>query len=285
MALLEFFNTSLVINIGTILLLLVLVGGLYAYFSHKLSAQDHKISSMVSCVSTMAEEMQLFRNQMNSTFINDQQIKSHHLPSHVFGGSNRQDLIEVSDNDSDSDSDSDSDDIDSEDTETHDATSGEDDSQCEDTDHDEDETLHDVAQDIFDEQLETFNIHDQSTLDDLSLGENIVNCENIKTIHIDNNETYGDLQLEETVDLTKFPIPHLKEEVTIEQSADEHLVNKDELKTISIVDNDSDDEHNDSQDYKKMSLTKLREIAIKKKITNDASKMKKNDILKLLELD
>lgn len=283
MALLDFLNTSFVINIGTILLLLVLVGGLYAYFSHKLSAQDHKISSMVSCVSTMAEEIQLFRNQINSTFMNDQQIKTHHLPSHVFGGSERHDLIEVSDNDSSSDDDSDDDD--SEETETHDITSDEDDSYSEDTEHDENEILHDGAHDIFNEKLETFNIHDQSTLDDLSLGEDIVNCENIKTIHIDNNETQCDLQLDETVDLTKFPIPHLKEEVTIDQSTDEHLVNKDELKTISIVDNDSDDEHNDSQDYKKMSLTKLREIAIKKKLTNDASKMKKNDILKLLELD
>jgi hypothetical protein len=35
-------------------------------------------------------------------------------------------------------------------------------------------------------------------------------------------------------------------------------------------------------DYKKMSLTKLREVVVEKELTQDASKMKKQEILKLL---
>ena len=35
-------------------------------------------------------------------------------------------------------------------------------------------------------------------------------------------------------------------------------------------------------DYKKMSLNKLREVVVSKGVTSDASKLKKNEILKLL---
>jgi hypothetical protein len=38
----------------------------------------------------------------------------------------------------------------------------------------------------------------------------------------------------------------------------------------------------DKVDYKKMSINKLREVAVEKGIVVDASKLKKNDILKLL---
>ena len=38
----------------------------------------------------------------------------------------------------------------------------------------------------------------------------------------------------------------------------------------------------DKIDYKKMSINKLREVAVEKGLVVDASKLKKNDILKLL---
>jgi hypothetical protein len=52
-----------------------------------------------------------------------------------------------------------------------------------------------------------------------------------------------------------------------------------DLKTISITDLE---DTNKKTDYKKMSITKLREIAVEKGIVSDASKLKKNDLLKLL---
>lgn len=282
MALLDFLNTSLVVNIATILLLLVLVGGLYAYFSNKLSAQDHKISSMVSCVSTMAEEIQLFRKQINEKCNNDGQLNTVHLPSHVLTGGSRNNLIEVSDNDSDDEDDDDTSDEDaSQDSEHESGSEGESESES------ESETGSETSE-MVDDHLEPFKLDEKCDLDDLSLGDDIVECENIKTVHIDNDDEHErktDLHLDETVDLTKFPIPYLKEEeMDTEKAPQEYLVNSEQLKTISIVDNDndSDDEHPDSQDYKKMSLTKLRELAVKNNLTNDASKMKKNDILKLM---
>lgn len=283
MALLDFFNTSLVINIGILILLVVLVGGLYAYFSNKLSAQDHKISSMVSCVSTMAEEIQSFRKQINEQCGHPQMMNTVHLPSHILTGGNdlTRDLIEVSDDENDSNYDDNDDD---ENTTTENYTDDDDDDDDNDDDDNDDDNVeqHNILDDDL-EMHETINLEDNdhlSELDGLSVNDNI------KTIHIDedNQEDNQHIMLDnENIDLTKLPIPHIKEEPYTEDD----LVNTNGLKTISIIDIDHEDnnDHDDTQDYKKMTLTKLREIVVKKKLTNDASKMKKNDILKMLGIE
>ena len=52
-----------------------------------------------------------------------------------------------------------------------------------------------------------------------------------------------------------------------------------DLKSISITDLE---EPNKKQDYKKMSINKLREVVVEKGIIAEASKLKKQDLLKLL---
>ena len=42
-------------------------------------------------------------------------------------------------------------------------------------------------------------------------------------------------------------------------------------------------EDNHKTDYKKLTINKLKEIVVSKGITNEVSKLKKNDLLKLLE--
>jgi hypothetical protein len=55
------------------------------------------------------------------------------------------------------------------------------------------------------------------------------------------------------------------------------------LKSVSINDlGDGYDLHISKSDYKKMSLNKLREVVVSKSLISDASKLKKNEILKLL---
>ena len=56
-------------------------------------------------------------------------------------------------------------------------------------------------------------------------------------------------------------------------------LNISDLKTISI---NLEDPHPDSLDYKKLSLPKLRSIVSDKGLASDASKLKKNELLKLL---
>jgi hypothetical protein len=68
-------------------------------------------------------------------------------------------------------------------------------------------------------------------------------------------------------------------------SNDSQLFNPELLKVIDIstISDESIKEKNDSNiDYKKMSLNKLRDIIISKKLVSDPSKLKKNEMLKLL---
>ena len=52
-----------------------------------------------------------------------------------------------------------------------------------------------------------------------------------------------------------------------------------DLKSISITDLE---ETNKKQDYKKMSINELKKVVLNKGIVPDASKLKKNELLKLL---
>ena len=87
-------------------------------------------------------------------------------------------------------------------------------------------------------------------------------------IHIDNIKS---IHLEEPIDLN-----FTNKEDGPEQM-DELLTS--DLKSISITDLE---EPNKKQDYKKMSINKLREVVVEKGIIAEASKLKKQDILKLL---
>lgn len=287
MALLDFLNTSLLVNIGTLILLFVLVGGLYAYFSSKLSAQDHKISSMVSCVSTMAEEIQSFRKHINEQFVANKNPDALHLQSHVLNRGGEilpSNLIQVSD-DEDSEEENDDDYEDETDASSDDDSVSDSNSDSNSESDTDNEDAVSENNDILDSNLNGNNI---LKLVELPLTEETSDYDNIKTIHIDeNNENNEDavsisgFELDDSIDLTKLPIPHIKQE-PIETSIEENIFNKDDIKSISLID---EHENNDSHDYKKMSLTKLREIVVKKKLASDASKMKKNEILKMLGVE
>jgi hypothetical protein len=73
------------------------------------------------------------------------------------------------------------------------------------------------------------------------------------------------------------------EETTINLDANlDDIKHTDELKNISITDLGDIEDFHSSKEYKKMSLNKLREVAVNKGVVSDASKLKKNEILKLL---
>ena len=69
------------------------------------------------------------------------------------------------------------------------------------------------------------------------------------------------------------------EETVYEKTIQEPLSISADLKTISI---NLEEPHQDSLDYKKLSLPKLRSIVSDKGLASDASKLKKNELLKLL---
>lgn len=103
MGLFDIFSTSFLITIAITMLALCLM---FLYFSQKLSEQDHKISSMVDLVTTMAQEIHLLKNTSHTSEV--------HYPSDLTNNvaptlvTKHNELIEVSDDDESLDSDSDS---------------------------------------------------------------------------------------------------------------------------------------------------------------------------------
>ena len=103
MVLSEFFSTSFLFSISVII---IVIGGLFAYFNHRLAVQNHKISSMMGLVTTMAEEMQYFRSKLSGktqeNYCRMPDADLIHIVPQFLGG-NTSNLIEVSDGE-DSDS-------------------------------------------------------------------------------------------------------------------------------------------------------------------------------------
>jgi hypothetical protein len=95
-----------------------------------------------------------------------------------------------------------------------------------------------------------------------------------------NNLTFDDVQ-----DLADFEAT--LEETDIQLLAEDTKEDDNFLKNVSITGLDNgilslEEIGANKNDYKKMSLNKLREVVVSKGVTLDASKLKKNEILKLL---
>jgi len=277
MAFSEIFSTSFLFSIAIII---ILIGGILAYVNYKIGEQDHKLNSMIGLVSTMAEETQYFRSKLNML---QQQILTPDLQtvdkieytSDMMGGSETKELIDVSDDDV-----SDNDDSDNDDSDNDDSDNDDDDSDDDVSDNDDDDSDDDASYDETDGNqvnikilnLSLANIdEDEQNIEEIDICEFDITdndkpqCEEIKTI-----------RLEQPIDLEEADI-----QLSSEQKITEDDINF--LKNVSINDlGELDDSNNSKTDYKKMSLNKLREVVVSKGLISDASKLKKNEILKLL---
>jgi hypothetical protein len=254
MVLSEILSTSFLFSIAIII---ILVGGLFAYFNHRICAQNHKISSMLGLVSTMAEEMQYFRSKISGK--SSEQCKMsdvdtiHFAPQFLGGNSNLDvNLIEVSDGEDDIDSEIEDDDSDS------DSDDGED---SDDGDGDSDSEIDDSESDDDDDKIKTISI-DLGKEIDLNIGDEIEHD------NLDINHDTKTINLSE--DISSFDIT---------SKTLENIDNIDNIDDISI---DLNVSVQNKLDYKKMSLNKLRDVVTQKGLVVDASKLKKNDILKML---
>jgi hypothetical protein len=259
----DIFSTSFLFSIAIII---ILIAGIFAYVSYRMGEQDHKLNSMIGLVSTMAEETQFFRSKLNML---QQKILTPDLPtvdkveyvSHMIGGTNKNELINVSDDEyaSDDSEDEDSEDED-EDEDSEDEESEDEDSEDEDSEE-EDEERDNIK--ILDLSLANIDNQDDQNIEELSI------CD----FDISDNDT-NQVQEIKTI--------HLEQPIEL----DDKKISEDDisfLKNVSINDlGEVEDSHTSKTDYKKMSLNKLRETAVSKGLISDASKLKKNEILKLL---
>lgn len=267
----DIFNTQFFVILGVVLLL---VTCLVLYVEQKFKVYDHKMSSMLSLVSSLAEEMDIFKNNRNHS--GGQNVTQNEIQTEINNLNTdleESKLIDVSDEEDNAESDYELDD---------DNTLGSDSETGSDTDSESDtESVDDV--------------NEPKIVNTLDLGSN----EN-EIITITKLE---DLQSNEIIDLVeevnnteeKYDLDELEELEYLDNSVDnsldssvDNLDDMEEIEETNVVEElDDIEEINDDGDvidYNKLSVAKLKEIALEKNlISNTSNKLKKAELLKLLE--
>lgn len=257
MALLDIFSTPTILLIAIVLLL---ISGIYLYISYKITEQDHKLNSMLGLITTLAEELQFIRSKINYGNVNN-------IPQII------DPLIPVSD-DEDEDEDEEEEDDDEE-------TDGEEliDGEYEDDDVDEENDDQILNGEIVNDVLYTEDLDElrKDKLKHIPMPEYKLDVnDNILNIDIQNLDNFKDtLEDIKTIHL-EGPIDIDNEDGILQEFVSSYTNNENDLvgdNQINIMKND----------YKRMSITKLREILIGRGIKQDPYKLKKNELIKLLE--
>jgi len=262
MRLIDFLATPFLIYLG---ITLFIIGTISMFFMQRLNDQNHKLVSMLGLVSTMAEEVNYLKHKsqsMPSEKNNVQQFTE--IRNEIKKNST---LIDVSDNESDSDSNND--DMESEDTDID-----SDDSESEDSivsEYNDDLEIHVSENDIDDIELIPNDIKIINISEDLNFTFESGEVENIeekeeKIYTLDENKDDDDDIL-------------IDEMQTIATQNISNILNS--IKTIKM--DDSELKEDSVKEYKKMSLNELRSLVLDKKLTHDSSKLKKHELMKLLE--
>lgn len=250
MSLSDIFTPSVVISLAISLLLIGLLG---LYVNNKMNEQNHKLNTMFDLVSTLANELQMVRSQvplgMGSPSIGGGGSRIYEKPE-VANTTHLVNMIDVSDNSDSSgeESDGDTDEGAESDDDSEGDGEGEDasGSNSDDGDGDDEESDGDSDDDVEHDARSDKAIVVSESLDD-ALFEELANLDEI---------VLGETNVEriKTPETTPATISSVK--------------------NLNVV-----------FDYKKASLSKLREIVEQKGLSNDTSKLKKQELLKMLEID
>jgi hypothetical protein len=322
-SLFDLFNPTFFLFLAILLLVTALLD---VYFESKMREQNHKIASMLSLVSSLAEEFNMI---------------SHELKQHATKGgasipvfyplnnlenplnSANNNLINVSDDsgDEDEDDDDENEDVDDEDDEVNQDNEDQDnedqdneDDIDEDSEYNDDEYTYGYEEADIDDEIKSrdsddvsvnkaynndnnslasnnsidikINFSKNSDVKILKFDEDVtdlnLNIGDLDSIEVTNSDVIFDLVNE---DFGNDNLKNEEKEQKILLSADVLEINENklneinaELKTINI----NLEENIENHDYKKFSINKLRNIVVEKGLSTDASKLKKNEILKLL---
>ena len=259
MSLSDIFTPSVVISLAISLLLIGLLG---LYVNNKMNEQNHKLNTMFDLVSTLANELQMVRSQvplgMGAPSIGGGGIgggRVYEKPE-VANTNHLVNMIDVSD-----DSDSSGDESDGETDEG--AESGDDSGSDDDGEGDGDgDGEEESGSDGDDEESDG-----DSDGDD---GDHDVRSD--KAIVV--SESLDDALFEELANLDEIVLDETKVERVKTPETTTTPANPSSVKNLNVV-----------FDYKKASLGKLREIVEQKGLSSDTSKLKKQELLKLLEID
>ena len=256
MSLVDLFNPSFLMFLGILMIVSALI---VVYFESKMREQNHKISSMLSIVSSVAEELNSVRgaisfvggsyNQPPTTSISPSIIELN-SSSGIFE-TKKMDLIEVSDDEEEEESDEEEE---------------------EEEDEEEEEEEEDEEEEEEEEEDANFNIEDLNI--DLS---NEVNDIKVLKLDIDNHNIEEE---EDEIEEGEFNFDDNESidfnDITMKDENDIKVANFD-LKSISIDSALEEKEPN----YKKLSANKLKSIAVEKGLIKASSKLTKQEMLKL----
>lgn len=265
--------------------LLILIGGITYYFNNKIKEQNLKIDSVASVVSTIAMEMRTMQLVGGGGDLNLRNPNDKYINLNTSNVNNElrttHTLINVSDTDGSSSSDDDthnsyeseSDEYESDDSEeTENEDNNNDTKTTKILQHDY-ESLN-IDENIVVLKIDTpfFNMEDVSQSFNSHYIEDITNSENDHPTH---NEDIIELKEEPFI-----------EKVELMDVVNESCLESEELSQINTI--DLEKESVDSffksveVDYKKMTLNKLKEIALEKGLIDESTKLKKQELLKLL---
>ena len=277
----DLISTSFLFSIAIII---ILIGGIFAYVSYRMSEQDHKLTSMLGLVSTLAEEIHSLKGRLNDSIVlntngeedgeeGDVVSESSRKEIHIFdqnmlSGGTDINLISVSDNESESESDSESDsDSDSDSDSSNDSES-------------DSESLHELVSNVKILNISHDNIsHDNEFKEYLEEEDSFIPESFVQ----DFTEESLIAELAELTDLAEDLVEDLAENLDTKlihlaepiEFVSDSMLDISELKNIMI---------SDKPDYKKMGLNKLREVVVERSIISglEAGKLKKPELLKLL---
>lgn len=252
MSLSDIFTPSVVISLAISLLLIGLFG---LYVSNKMNEQNHKLNSMFDLVSTLANELQMVRSQqpvsMGSASIGGGGIRVYEKPE-VANTNHLVNMIDVSDDSESSDDESDG--------ETDEGAESGDDSDNDGSEGDGEG----------DGEEESGSDGEDEESDGDSDGEHDERSD--KAIVV--SESLDDALFEELANLDDIVLGQSNVERVKTPETTTPPANTSSVKNLNVV-----------FDYKKASLGKLREIVEQKGLSSDTSKLKKQELLKLLEID
>jgi hypothetical protein len=144
-----------------------------------------------------------------------------------------------------------------------------------DDEEEDDEESEEEEDEDLDEDLDELEEDDEEELDN----------EEIKVLKLDLNNDIDESNLEfDNVDDLDELENQLSSNINLEtipeefNHEDEHVFSSSDLKTINI-------NLEESVDYKKLPLNKLRSVVVEKGLIHDSSKLKKNELLKLLGVE
>lgn len=256
------------IILGTILLVAAII---VLYFERKSKEQNHKINSMLSLVSTLAEDLNNYKVGLNnlSMMVVNNQVPNVGSGLSMNGGNsnensnkngNENDLINVSDDEDDEDDGDDDDEGDDDDDSDDSGDDSGDDDDDDDSGSDNDEADVDAGMDAK-KANEVFDIDETIKVMEFDV-------ENLNTDTVDSDSNTIDRNLDKSDSVKVLQIDDLLLDETTTTNVD----------SIELLDSNE-------VDYKKMSVGKLRSIASEKNSGEDYSKMKKTELLKILEVN